>query len=47
VAGLLMKAVADPILWLAMGILFFRWSRLEAATDRLERSQRRVNAPAS
>src|SRR5512134_1732543 len=45
VAGLLMKAVADPILWLAMGILFFRWSRLEAATDREERDRRRVNAP--
>ncbi len=45
VAGLLMKAVADPILWLAMGILFFRWSRREAATDREERSRRRANAP--
>jgi putative membrane protein len=44
VAGLLMKAVADPILWLAMGILFFRWSRLEAATDREERDRRRGNA---
>lgn len=44
VAGLLMKAVADPILWLAMGILFFRWSRLEAAAD-LEERNRRANAP--
>jgi putative membrane protein len=40
VAGLLMKAVADPILWLAMGILFFRWNRAEAAADRAERGRR-------
>ncbi|HET9294624.1 MAG TPA: cytochrome c oxidase assembly protein [Gemmatimonadales bacterium] len=45
VAGLLMKAVADPILWLAMGILFFQWSRREAATDREERDRQRVNSP--
>jgi hypothetical protein len=28
-----------------MGILFFRWSRLEATTDREERDRRRMNAP--
>lgn len=43
VAGLLMKALADPIMWLAMGILFFRWSAAErraeaaAAAERLAR----------
>ncbi|MFZ5624738.1 MAG: cytochrome c oxidase assembly protein [Gemmatimonadota bacterium] len=26
-AGLLMKLAADPILWVAMTVLFFRWSR--------------------
>ena len=32
-AGLLMKAIADPIMWLSMGILFFRWSARERAED--------------
>jgi len=39
-AGLLMKAVADPIVWLAMAILFFRWQRVEEAADRAEREAR-------
>ena len=28
-AGIIMKLAADPIIWLAMGIMFFRWARLE------------------
>lgn len=32
-AGILMKLGADPVIWLAMGIVFFRWSRAEG--DRL------------
>ena len=28
VAGLMMKAVADPIIWLAMAVVFFRWQRV-------------------
>jgi cytochrome c oxidase assembly factor CtaG len=39
-AGLLMKAVADPIIWLAMAIVFFRWQRAEEAADRAEREAR-------
>lgn len=39
-AGLIMKAVADPIIWLAMAIVFFRWQRVEEAADRAERAQR-------
>jgi putative membrane protein len=35
-AGLLMKAIADPIMWLSMGILFFRWSARERAQDAAE-----------
>ena len=35
-AGLLMKAIADPIMWLGMGILFFRWSARERAEDAAE-----------
>ena len=30
VAGLAMKLAADPIIWLAMGIIFFRWSAEES-----------------
>jgi putative membrane protein len=39
-AGLLMKAVGDPILWLAMSILFFRYARAEKAADDRERAER-------
>ena len=28
-AGIIMKLGADPIIWLAMGIVFFRWSKAE------------------
>jgi putative membrane protein len=35
-AGLLMKAIADPIMWLSMGILFFRWNARERAQDAAE-----------
>ena len=41
-AGLLMKAVADPIIWLAMAIVFFKWQRVEEAADRAEREARRA-----
>jgi putative membrane protein len=44
VAGLIMKAVADPIIWLAMAIVFFRWHRVEEAADRAEREERRSGA---
>jgi len=46
-AGLIMKAVADPIIWLAMAIVFFRWQRVEEATDRAERDARRALAGAA
>ena len=42
VAGLIMKAVADPIIWLAMAVVFFRWQHVEQAADRAEREQRRA-----
>lgn len=32
-AGLTMKLVADPFVWVAMGIIFFRWSREEGRPD--------------
>ena len=41
-AGLIMKAVADPIIWLAMAIVFFRWQRVEEAADRAERDARKA-----
>jgi putative membrane protein len=47
VAGLMMKAVADPIIWLAMAIVFFRWQRVEEAADRAERDARRGAAQPS
>jgi hypothetical protein len=31
-----MKAIADPIMWLSMGILFFRWSAREREADAAE-----------
>ena len=33
-AGLIMKACSDPILWIAMAIIFFRWQRAEGRADR-------------
>ena len=41
-AGLVMKAVGDPILWLAMSVIFFRWARAEQEADRREREARRA-----
>lgn len=32
-SGLIMKVVGDPILWLGMAIVFFRWARRERAAD--------------
>jgi len=32
-AGLIMKVIGDPILWLAMAIVYFRWARPEHAKD--------------
>jgi len=37
-AGLVMKAGADPLLWVAMAIVFFRWQRAEEASERRARS---------
>ena len=45
-AGLIMKAVADPIIWLAMAVVFFRWQRVEEAADRAERARRGSGAAA-
>ena len=39
-AGLLMKAVADPIMWVSMAILFFRWSAQERRADDVEAAAR-------
>lgn len=33
VAGLIMKIVGDPILWLGIAILFFRWANAERRAD--------------
>ncbi len=46
-AGLLMKAAADPIIWFAMAVLFFRWQRAEEAADRSEREARKAAAQSS
>lgn len=46
-AGLLMKAAADPIIWFAMAVIFFRWQRVEEAADRAERDARRAAAQSS
>ena len=37
-AGLIMKAGADPLFWIAMAIVFFRWQRAEDAAERRARS---------
>ncbi len=34
VAGLLMKAIGDPIIWIAMAIVFFRWHAAEERATR-------------
>ena len=39
-AGLLMKAVADPIMWVSMAVLFFRWSAMEKRADEVEAAAR-------
>lgn len=39
-AGLLMKAIADPIMWLSMGILFYRWSAAERRVEAAEAEAR-------
>lgn len=36
-AGLIMKAGADPLLWLAMAVVFFRWQRAEEEAERRAR----------
>ncbi|HEX5387174.1 MAG TPA: cytochrome c oxidase assembly protein [Gemmatimonadales bacterium] len=44
-AGILMKLAADPFIWLAMGIVFFRWS---GEAEREEEARRlAVSRPAS
>ncbi len=32
-SGLIMKVIGDPIIWLGMAVLFFRWARAERAAD--------------
>ena len=39
-AGLLMKAIADPIMWVSMAVIFFRWSASERRADEAEASSR-------
>ncbi len=39
-AGLIMKGVADPVMWLAMAIVFFRWSAMERRADAAEAAAR-------
>jgi putative membrane protein len=39
-AGLLMKAIADPIMWVSMAIVFFRWSAMERRADQAEAAAR-------
>lgn len=39
-AGLLMKAVADPIMWVSMAVIFFRWSAMEKRADDAEAAAR-------
>jgi len=34
VAGVMMKGGSDPLLWIAMAIVFFRWQRLERDAER-------------
>ena len=41
-AGLLMKAIADPIMWVSMAVLFFRWSAKERAAEALAEQARRA-----
>ncbi|MGH7585700.1 MAG: cytochrome c oxidase assembly protein [Gemmatimonadales bacterium] len=45
-AGVLMKGVGDPILWLAMSILFFKYARAEKAADDRERAEREARRAA-
>jgi putative membrane protein len=44
-AGLIMKAGADPLLWLAMTIVFFRWQRAESDAERRDRAPRLEEQP--
>ena len=44
-AGLIMKGLADPVMWLAMALVFFRWSALERRTDAREAAARNTLLP--
>lgn len=44
-AGLLMKGMADPFMWIAMAIVFFRWSSLERRADAAEAAARGALLP--
>jgi putative membrane protein len=44
-AGLIMKGVADPVMWLAMALVFFRWSALERRADAREAAARNTLLP--
>jgi cytochrome c oxidase assembly factor CtaG len=37
VAGLIMKTVGDPVIWLGMAVAFFRWANAERKADLAER----------
>jgi putative membrane protein len=39
-AGLIMKGVADPVMWFAMALVFFRWSAMERRADAAEAAAR-------
>lgn len=40
-AGLSMKLIADPFVWVAMGVIFFRWYREESKDDGMTGSEAR------
>lgn len=35
IAGLLMKVVGDPIIWVGIAVIFFRWANAERRADRV------------
>lgn len=39
-AGLIMKGVSDPVMWISMAVIFFRWSALERKADAREAAAR-------
>lgn len=41
-AGLIMKGVSDPVMWISMAVVFFRWSAMERKADAREAASRRA-----